>query len=94
MKRYLTFYGNDWEYPEQGMHSFIGDFKKLSKAVDEITSRQKEGIDQRGHFELNYFCQVYDSQKGVICHTENSASRKLISADLIAMKIKEREKAK
>ena len=94
MKRYLTFYGSDWEHPEPGMSSFIGDFKKFSKAVDEITARQKEVMELSGYFEVSYFCQVYDSKKRVICHTQNSASRKLISADLIAFAHEKREKAK
>jgi hypothetical protein len=94
MKRYLTFYGNDWEHPEPGMSSFIGDFKKFSRAVDEITAIQAENHKQSGYFETDYFCQVYDSQKRVICHTQNSASRKIISTHLISLAKRKREKAK
>jgi hypothetical protein len=94
MKRYLTFYGNDWEHPEPGMLSFIGDFDKLKIAVNMITEHQKEGIEQSGHFDLTYFCQVYDSKKRVICHTQNSASRKTISTHLISLAKRKREKAK
>jgi hypothetical protein len=94
MKRYLTFYGNDWEHPEPGMLSFIGDFDKLKIAVNMITEHQRSEIEQSRYFERNYFCQVYDSKKRVICHTQNSVSRKLISADLIAFAHEKREKAK